>query len=108
MTESPFVTTNRLLSEPPSTSDELRIIAADGRKLQASDRAILNRAAAELDWSLRTIRLLQEAVSDNAARLAALAERVREHDRPIEGKIIPHPIHMGASYTVMGYAWPTA
>jgi len=55
MTESPFATTSRILSESSNSFDLLRIIAGESNNLSPDDRATLRKAADELEsaqWAL--------------------------------------------------------
>jgi hypothetical protein len=55
MTESPFVTINKIINEAPETYTVLRIIAKDEHKLTKQDRDSVNRGAEELETYARAL-----------------------------------------------------
>lgn len=60
----------------PDSGEELRVIAADS-KLAASDKAIISKAADDLDEAYRTILLGSQQATELHAYVKALQDRVR-------------------------------
>lgn len=95
MMESPYVTVNRVLSEPVNAADDLRIIATSGTKLDRPTREIVANAAEELEATQRLLIATQQALSESLHIRAALTERLSEvYREPGIGLVIPGPLSM--------------
>lgn len=90
MMESPFATTSRILAESSNAFDELRIIAGENNKLPPADRAIIRRAADDLESSYRALGLTHLQLIETQQRLIAVNDQLiqaRKAALPAQ----PHP-----------------
>ncbi len=79
MSESPFVTVHRLLSEETEAATELRILIKDVFKITPADREVMRKAADELDEAKRCVATLYAAIQEREAALTAAKEQIAEH-----------------------------
>ncbi len=96
MNESPYVTTSRIINEPSNLSDDLRIIADSGTRLDTPTRAIIRQAAELLDESQRMI------INTNARLIETQRQWLATNEQLIEArKVAGHAEPIG----MMAPAW---
>lgn len=108
MTESPFATVHRIITEPVNTHDELCIIAKDAAHLSSSDREILRRAANELEilhhaLIMSTTELIEARQKHIATNDQLIAER--RHIAALIAPKIDERWHIGSGpMNIIGYS----
>lgn len=79
MTESIFQTITNVAMSPPDSIAELRIMAHDCWALKQAERAILIRAADELEMTQRWNGALRAQVHEAGQREQSLVDRLKAH-----------------------------
>lgn len=80
MTESPFATIGRIISEPSNAFDDLRIIAGGPARLDTPAREIIRSAADELEATQRAYRATLEQLVETQRRLIAVNDQLIAHN----------------------------
>lgn len=91
MTESPFLTVHRVVSEDTNVADDLRILAKDAPYLKKTDRETIIRAADDLEFSQRTVATLYAGIMERDQALAAVQDRLAKANREIGKPVITLP-----------------
>lgn len=75
------------------TADELRVLATEPNRLPLADRALIKRAAEELETTNRALVAARTELALSLSRRAALTERVVESERryPLQA----YALHVG-------------
>lgn len=76
MTESPFATTSRILSEASNSFDLLRIIAGESNGLRDADRNVMRQAATELESAQYAHLATYRQLLDVQAKLIAVNDQL--------------------------------
>lgn len=76
MSESPFMTINKVLTEESNGFDDLRMIAKDQKFLSVQERHLIKSAADELEISQRTLVQVYGQLVETQQKLIAVNDKL--------------------------------
>ena len=104
MTESSFVSVNKLIAEPVTNQDVLRIIAKDAPRLSTDERETLRSAADEIETLLRAYCLVQNELIETRQHLIATNDQLIATRKQLEQRGQPERWSMSSGpLRVVGY-----